>query len=71
MLAGKNPLQPHQEEFVKWVYDTVPNNDNWRVWLTRHYKNKPEDFTPEIKSKIKKSEKMTINRYLRLLKYKF
>jgi len=52
MLAGKNPLQPHQEEFVKWVYDTIPHNDNWRVWLTRHYKNKPEDFTPEIKSTI-------------------
>jgi len=41
MLAGKNPLQPHQEEFIKWVYDTIPHNDNWRVWLTRHYKNKP------------------------------
>jgi hypothetical protein len=52
MLAGKNPLQPHQEEFVKWVYDTIPHNDNWRVWLTRHYKQKPEDFTSEIKSKI-------------------
>jgi hypothetical protein len=40
MLAGKNPLQPHQEEFVKGVYDTIPHNDNWKIEVINDDKNR-------------------------------
>jgi hypothetical protein len=38
------------KEDISWA-KKLPNS-NWKVWATRHYKNKPEDFTSEIKQKI-------------------
>jgi GNAT superfamily N-acetyltransferase len=48
-MLGPNLTQEHQEH-INWA-KKLPNS-NWQIWATRHYKNKPEDFTPEIKQKI-------------------
>jgi hypothetical protein len=44
-------LTAEHQEHINWA-KKLPNS-NWQLWVTRHYKNKPEDFTLEIKQKIK------------------
>jgi hypothetical protein len=49
-MMGPKPEQ-HHHEFANWASKALPNS-NWQTWAARHYKNKPEDFTPEIKQKL-------------------
>jgi hypothetical protein len=49
-MMGPNPEQ-HHYEFVNWVSKALPNK-NWKLWAARHYKNQPEDFTPEVKQEL-------------------
>jgi hypothetical protein len=49
-IMGCN-LEQHHYEFSKWISKALPNQ-NWQVWAARHYKNKPEDFTPEVKQEL-------------------
>jgi hypothetical protein len=44
-------LEPHHYEFAKWASKAMPNQ-NWQTWAARHYKNKPEDFTTEVKQEL-------------------
>jgi hypothetical protein len=49
-IMGCN-LEQHHYEFSKWISKALPNQ-NWQTWAARHYKNKPEDFTPEVKQEL-------------------
>jgi hypothetical protein len=49
-MMGPKPEQ-HHHEFANWASKALPNA-NWQIWAARHYKNKPEDFTTEIKQKL-------------------
>jgi hypothetical protein len=49
-MMGPEPEQ-HHHEFANWASKALPNQ-NWQTWAARHYKNKPEDFTPEVKQEL-------------------
>jgi hypothetical protein len=49
-MMGPKPEQ-HHHEFANWASKALPNQ-NWQTWAARHYKNKPEDFTPEVKQEL-------------------
>jgi hypothetical protein len=49
-MMGPKPEQ-HHHKFLNWVLKALPNK-NWQTWAARHYKNKPEDFTPEVKQEL-------------------
>jgi hypothetical protein len=49
-MMGPKP-ERHHHEFVNWASKALPNQ-NWQTWAARHYKNRPEDFTPEVKQEL-------------------
>jgi hypothetical protein len=50
MYKPDSPGAKTKKEHLTWAYK-LPN-ENWSLWTVRHHRDKPEDFTPEVKSTI-------------------
>jgi hypothetical protein len=51
MYKPEHPGASESKAHVKWAYSKMPN-ENWSLWTVRHHRDNPQDFTPEVKSKL-------------------